>query len=251
MDNTQYQAENNVAPSDGEVGKLFRSAVRGFHRQDVTNYIERLARDRRRDAERYSAHIRSLEEERTQMTQELSHLRTQTAELNNEVFVMRNTWDEREMEIDTLKTANAELSAANEILAAQVAELQDKLAAQEAVPVPDPTALAEAETKLAERDREIAELKAALDAAAAEKMQLSHEAEMTRRRSTSVGGSADLMNRVRGNKNVPQGEVADYRRRIERARQSAEAGIVESNSLYQEMRRNIARLEEILQSLND
>lgn len=247
MENTQYQAENNVAPSDGEVGKLFRSAVRGFHRQDVTNYIERMARDRRRDAERYSAHIRSLEEERTQMTQELSHLRTQTAELNNEVFVMRNSWDEREMELTTLKSANAELSAANETLSAQVAELQEKLAEQAAVPMVDPAALARAEETLALRDQEIAALKAALDAA--EKAQPSRDVDPSRRRSTV--GSADLMNRVRSQKTAPQGEVADYRRRIERARQSAEAGIVESNSLYQEMRRNIARLEEILQSLND
>lgn len=73
MDTTNLQPENHSAPANGEVGKLFRTALGGFHKQDVTDYIERMARDRRRDAERYSAHIRSLEEERAAAVQDAQH----------------------------------------------------------------------------------------------------------------------------------------------------------------------------------
>lgn len=41
--------------------KLFRTALFGFSKEDVLAYLERLARARRKENERYASHIRSLE----------------------------------------------------------------------------------------------------------------------------------------------------------------------------------------------
>ena len=130
MDTTNLQPENTIAPATGEVGKLFRSALGGFHKQDVTDYIERMARDRRRDAERYSAHIRSLEEEKTASAQEIARLRTQAAELTSDSYAAREAKEEIERELLLLRETNEKLTQ-------DVDKLEARLAEQEKTPAPD------------------------------------------------------------------------------------------------------------------
>ena len=108
----------------------------------------------------------------------------------------------------------------------------------------------------AAKDEEIRKLSAALEALEREKTRMTRELETLRRRPAVSGqavaqGGADLMNRVRVKPSASAYDVAAMRSRIERARQCAREGISECNSLYQEMRRNIERLEEILRDLND
>ena len=253
MDTTNIQPENNVAPANGEVGKLFRNALGGFNKQDVTDYIERMARDRRRDAERYSAHIRSLEEERAASAQEISRLRAQTAELTSESYAARHAKEETEREMLVLREANEKLEQ-------DAAELQARLAEREETPSPADglmEALEAARREAAEKDQEVCRLSAAMEALEIEKSRMERELEMLRRRPAVSGqaaaqsSGAELMNRVRTKPSVSAHEVAEMRSRIERARQCAREGISECNSLYQEMRRNIERLEEILRDLND
>lgn len=252
MDTTNLQPENNVAPANGEVGKLFRSALGGFHKQDVTDYIERMARDRRRDAERYSAHIRSLEEERAAAAQDIAKLRTQAAELTSESYAARQAKEETERELIVLREANGKLEH-------DVSELTEKLAAAEKAPAEDlKKELARVRTENEAKDAEIRRISAALSAMEQEKARLTRELEAARRRpaaavlSAAQNGGAELMNRVRTKPAPAQNnEVAVMRSRIERARECAREGISECNSLYNEMRRNIERLEEILRDLND
>ena len=253
MDTTNLQPENNVAPANGEVGKLFRSALGGFNKQDVTDYIERMARDRRRDAERYSAHIRSLEEERAASAQEISRLRAQAAELTSESYAARQAKEETEHEMLVLREANEKLER-------DVAELNERLAEQEKTPRPADglvEALEAARCESAAKDEELRKLSAAMEALELEKSRVSRELETLRRRpavsgqASVQGGGAELMSRVRTKAPASANEVAAMRSRIERARQCAREGITECNSLYQEMRRNIERLEEILRDLND
>lgn len=252
MDTTNLQPENNVAPANGEVGKLFRSALGGFNKQDVTDYIERMARDRRRDAERYSAHIRSLEEERAASAQEISRLRAQAAELTGESYAARQEKEEASREMLVLREANEKLEQ-------DVAGLNARLAEQEKTPPPADGLTEALETALREsaaKDEEICKLSVAMEALELEKSRMARELETLRRRpavsgQASQGGGAELMSRVRTKAPASANEVAAMRSRIERARQCAREGITECNSLYQEMRRNIERLEEILRDLND
>lgn len=250
MDTTNLQPENNVAPANGEVGKLFRSAMGGFNKQDVTDYIERMARDRRRDAERYSAHIRSLEEERAAAAQDLARLRAQAAELTSESYAARQMKEESERELISLREANGKLER-------DVAELTERLAASEKKPEPGLTEeLDKARRESAGKDGEIRRISAALAAMEQEKNRLERELETVRRRpapsaQNAAQGGAELMNRMRTRAPATANEVAAMRSRIERARQCAREGISECHSLYNEMRRNIERLEEILRDLND
>ena len=248
MDTTHLQPETQTAPASGEVGKLFRSAVRGFHKQDVTEYIERMARDRRRDAERYSAHIRSLEEERTATAQDLAALRAQTAKLTSEAYAARQEKEENEHELVILREANGKLEH-------DVAELTRKLETFQETAVPEKAAaeLEKVRGEAAEKDEKIVKLSAALQDAQREKVRLERELEALRRRQvpSAAQGGTELMNRVRSKAPTQANELAAMRSRIERARQCAKEGLSECHSLYHEMRRNMERLEEILRDLND
>lgn len=253
MDTTNLQPENHSAPANGEVGKLFRTALGGFHKQDVTDYIERMARDRRRDAERYSAHIRSLEEERAAAVQDAAALRAQAAERTSELYAAQQAKEDGERERMVLRETNEKLER-------DVADLTGRLSAYEKESA-SADGMAEELKKVqlacAEKDEEIRKLAAALETEKREKARLSQSLETARRHTVPYGqnaaqsGGAELMNRVRTKTPATTSEVAAMRSRIERARQCAREGLAECNSLYNEMRRNIERLEEILRDLND
>lgn len=249
MDTTNVQANENA-----DYGQLFRVSLRGFNREDVTDYIGRMARDRRRDAERYGAHIRAIEEERAAAVQELESLRA-------EAETMRTSLAEAGSGGESLKTELADLRAENEELRARVAELEDR---------PDQAAdmgeeLDRARRSSDEKTGEITRLSAVLDVLEQENARLAQELETVRERAAAPAqeGGAELINRVRArNAAAPQAvtppavpaqerEIEAMQERIERARRRVQEDIAECSLLYDEMHRNIERLEAILRNLVD
>ena len=253
MDQTNMQPENLSSPGTAEVGKLFRSAMHGFNRQDVTEYIERMARDRRRDAERYGAHIRTLEEERAETAGELEKLRGQAAELIKNACEAADAKEaaEKELaaltaELEALRGEKNALEQEKESLAAALSEKAESGTAD----LRDE--LETAKQAAQEKDGELERLRAALDAAKRENERLLRDAETARGRSGVSGGAAALISKVRAHgvssQNTDSGAM---QQRIDRARQCVQEGISECTALYHEMHRNIERLEEILRNLDD
>ena len=262
MDPMNMQPENQAVNPGAEVGKLFRSAMRGFNKQDVTEYIDRMARDRRRDAERYGAHIRSLEEERTSTSQELESLRNQVAELVKSSYASNEEKENAQKELETLRGEQETFAAELEDLRREKTALEEKnreltdrleKKPETQAPVQDCSGELEAVRQaLQEREEELARVRRELDSAKLENSRLQQELESVRNRASSQGSAAALISRVRPHTAQPQnGDSAAMQVRIDRARQCVQEGISECNVLYNEMHRNIERLEEILRNLND
>ena len=252
MDQMNMQPDSQAVPGSAEVGKLFRSALKGFNRQDVTEYIERMARDRRRDAERYGAHIRTQEEERTETTGELESLRNQVAELVKSSYEAGEAKETAERELAEFTKELEELRAQKTALETEKTELESRLAAQP-VPVPqdgeDKTA--SLETALAKKDEELAHTRDELEQERQETARLRKELETLRSRMSAQNGAAALISRVRPHGAAQAPDNGAMQQRIDRARLCVQEGISECSALYREMHRNIERLEEILRNLND
>ena len=86
-----------------EYEKLFRSAMFGFHKEDVLSYLERLARTRRKESERYASHIRGLESELEQLraAQSIGVAASENEALRSENALLR-------MRLTDLEAASAE-----------------------------------------------------------------------------------------------------------------------------------------------
>jgi len=70
-----------VAVPEGSYDKLFRSsAIGGFNKQDVLNYVERMARNRRWETERYASHIKTVENEKAALQLELKNTQSAIAD---------------------------------------------------------------------------------------------------------------------------------------------------------------------------
>jgi len=99
-----------VGESDVAFDKLFRTALGGFNKDDVINYLERMARNRKKDSERYAAHIRKLEGE-------LEELRNTAADCDMRVDMMPES-----SRVSVLESENAALRSEIEVLRLQAAE---------------------------------------------------------------------------------------------------------------------------------
>ena len=99
-----------VGESDVAFDKLFRTALGGFNKDDVINYLERMARNRKKDTERYAAHIRKLEGE-------LEELRNAAADCDMRIDVMPES-----SRVSVLESENAALRSEIEVLRLQAAE---------------------------------------------------------------------------------------------------------------------------------
>ncbi len=256
MDHMNLQPENQAAAAGPEVGKLFRSALHGFHKQDVAEYIERMARDRRRDAERYGAHIRSLEEAREAAAEELESLRTQVTDLVREAYTANEAKDEAEKTLESLRGEQETAAAELESLRRTVKTLEEEKAAVSAqcgTCTAEPSAELEmARQAAAEKEKEIERLRSALELAQRENSRLLQELETARSHVPIQSSGAELINRVRPRAAASQNtDPAAMQVRIDRARQCVQDGISECSALYHEMQRNIERLEEILRNLNE
>jgi len=84
--------ENKMVPQQeetGEFGKLFRTAFRGFHKQDVIECIARLTRDKNREKEADEIRIRELDDRCAQLTEELNAARKINADLTAQLYQAR------------------------------------------------------------------------------------------------------------------------------------------------------------------
>ncbi len=70
----------------GEFGRLFRTAFRGFNRQDVVECIARLTRDREREKENAQIQIRELEDAKNQLSLDLAAARKINADLTAQLY---------------------------------------------------------------------------------------------------------------------------------------------------------------------
>ncbi|MBE6929569.1 MAG: hypothetical protein E7463_04750 [Ruminococcaceae bacterium] len=115
-----------VGETDVAFDKLFRTALGGFNKDDVINYLERMARNRKKDTERYAAHIRKLESEieslkagmpetvRTELpgdNSRLSVLESENAALRSEIEVLRLQASESAALAETAAEAPAQADA--------------------------------------------------------------------------------------------------------------------------------------------
>lgn len=256
MDNiNNLKPETGAVPASGETGQLFRSALGGFNKQDVTDYIERMSRDRRRDAERYSAHIRSLEEELTINSGENAKLRSGAAEYTRETYKAK----EEKAEAEKLLAVS---ESKNDTLTRELAKLTEQLDKYKEAAMSDNAAVSVANEKLsaelAVKDDEIKRLYIVIETLEKDKAKLENELEILARRTLTLpkpeaeSAGAALIRKVspRSTSSPSRDELDIMRGRIERARQRAEEGLSECTSLYAEMKRNVERLEEILRDLN-
>ena len=99
--------------------KLFRSAMFGFNKEDVLSYLERIARTRRKESDRYTSHVHNLEASIDHLNQELSARQAPAAAEAESV----------------LASENAALRSENEMLKIRLAELEALISA-DAVPEP-------------------------------------------------------------------------------------------------------------------
>ncbi|MEA4823271.1 MAG: hypothetical protein VB111_04055 [Clostridiaceae bacterium] len=97
--------------------KLFRNAMFGFSKEDVLAYLERMARSRRKESERYASHIRNLEASCESLKQELNALRA-----GNSVEPISAP-----MSVDSgvLTAENEALKSENEMLKLRLEELEN------------------------------------------------------------------------------------------------------------------------------
>ena len=101
--------------------KLFRSAMFGFNKEDVLSYLERIARTRRKESDRYTSHVHNLEASIDHLNQELSARQAPAMAAAEAESV--------------LASENAALRSENEMLKIRLAELEALISA-DAVPEP-------------------------------------------------------------------------------------------------------------------
>ena len=129
--------------------KLFRTAMFGFNKEDVLSYLERIARTRRKESDRYASHVHNLEASIDQLNQELASKQSggtpapvQESVLNSENTALRS---ENEM----LKIRLAELEA---IIASAVDTVADVAEQTVNTPADGADAVQEPETKAQPED---------------------------------------------------------------------------------------------------
>lgn len=109
--------------TDGEFGRLFRTAFRGFNRQDVVECIARLTRDREREQENAQIRIRELEEARDQLSQDLADARKNSAELTAKLYQAQAQTEAAQAELSQVKAdAEARVEEAVRDLSGQCAQ---------------------------------------------------------------------------------------------------------------------------------
>jgi DNA repair exonuclease SbcCD ATPase subunit len=224
MDQNNLHTDAAAAGMDAEPGRIFRKATRGYNRDDVAAYIERMSRDRRRDAERYSAHIRSLEEHLETATSETARLRAETVEAKSEAMAAQSRAEESAAEL-------AVITGKNDKLRRQAAELNEKLAAANA----DGGKIDELRAELRRSEDEIERLRAELSAREYRRPAPSG-AEAPRRR--TLFGSEIVRSRTHGD--------AELRTKLERARIGIRDSIYECSAQSDELRLKLEQLEDLL-----
>lgn len=100
---------------------VFRSAFRGFNKQDVLEYIDRMQAAAARNLENAEARAREAEERSTELTAEVRTLRAQVQE----------TEEASQTELQSTKEQNEKLTALAQMYKRELVQLRDKLTATE------------------------------------------------------------------------------------------------------------------------
>lgn len=150
---------NSVLVGDTDVAfdKLFRTALGGFNKDDVINYLERMARNRKKDADRYAAHIRELETRIEQLSSGapsdvridlpgdnhlVSVLQSENAALRSEIEVLRLQASEKAASEQSAPEAeNTGDDLGPDLLPEVNADMHTAVPAGEASAAPDPASL--------------------------------------------------------------------------------------------------------------
>jgi len=138
--------------------RLFRTAVLGFNREDVTSYLARIARERRKESERFTTALRALEGGSVSAsagdTPEKSVCESENAALRSENTLLKLRIENLEKSLEEARqNADAALKEAAK------ASSESSKAPVEPVPASDTVSSAE----LAEKDALIASLKSSLE----------------------------------------------------------------------------------------
>jgi len=257
----------NGADAPAAQGKLFRKSVNGFNRQDVMEYIEHMVRDRRRDAERYSAHIRSMDEEQNALKEDSKALEIRIMELTRDLEEAREKLEANERDAESLITENDTL---NEKLRGALAELDALKSADRAEDKPSEekeTASPEIkETKTQtesprvydDAPRDGSDYREKLESLIAELSEMRRVNESYERGFPEKpaperrgGAVADVIRRVQEKpQGLSPGNLRAIRSRMYRLRNRTRDGIEECASLYEELLRDLDTIEELLKEQN-
>ena len=131
----EYMDENrefSQQETDGEFGRLFRTAFHGFNRQDVVEYIARLTRDRDRDQENAQIRIRELEDARDMLNLDLAAARKNSAGLTAQLYQAQERMEAAQAELLQMRTdVQTRIEEKTRALAAQCVEKDSRIEALE------------------------------------------------------------------------------------------------------------------------
>ena len=244
-------SENNA----GAPGKIFRNAMNGFNRQDVTEYIEHMAQDRRRDAERYSAHIRSMDDEHAALKEEMRDLESRFAQLAGEAVELQERLDASFRHAEFLKNANESLNGELRALSAELAALKSVESGRHdetppaSVPVSTPPSHAGVRGEDSGRDEAWGHYEERLEALIAELEEMRDTVpERDRGSDGRKSGVANMIRRTRENAVGPADNLEAVRVRMMRLRSRTKDTIVGCSSLCEELLSELDAVEELLKN---
>ena len=109
-----------------ESRKFFRSAFRGFHRQDVLSYIDELRAEQQQELEDMQAHLKRAQEQHSTQTTVDAEAAAELARLQEEIARMRAQCDDEAVQTERLQAQNAALTGQVEQLQEEVTRLREQ-----------------------------------------------------------------------------------------------------------------------------
>ncbi len=256
-----------------DYGKLFRpSVVGGFNKQDVLNYIDRMAKKRKKDEERYSEHIRDLENERdgldailqstradaekseaecSEAKAELTALREKlklseefTEAVKEELDLVQSKLDESERKLKELSAKYDESTLTIENL---------KKEGSTALQVSQPTSESTPENS-SMLERRCAELEEKLRRYEVERMKINEVEETAYKNAKKIEAEAidyqkKMKNEINENISRMNSTLNAMTERIDNAMRCVNIELNDFNSRYSALRQNVTTLLGMLQSL--
>jgi len=272
--------ENNAVVSTQELdyGKLFRpSVVGGFNKQDVLNYIDRMAKKRKKDEERYAEHIHTLEAERDKLTAELQSIREASENnekecsdakaeasalkeklklseefleaVKDELDLVQSKLDEAELKYKELDTKYAESCVELEQLKKECKE-----AAEAAAVIPQQIIKEEESVSASSIEQRCSELEEKLRRYELERMKINEVEEAAYKNARKIEAEAvDYQNKLKieMNENISRmnATLNAMTERIDNAMRCVNIELNDFNSRYSAIRQNVTTLQGMLQSL--
>ena len=248
------ERNNDISRQELDYGKLFRvSVVGGFNKQDVLDYIEKTAKKRKKDEERFSEQIKAFENESEGLAAGLQAARADAQEYENSFRSVKAEYDALS---EKLKLSDEFMEAVKEELdtvQAKLSETETKLAETEKKYDESIITIAMLKTK-ANASEKVAELEAkcaALEAALSENNKLAAEvaqvtADAVRIRAEAEEYAASVRIDADEQKEKISGELKLMYERLENAERCVNVELSDLSGRYQAMRKNISSLIEMI-----